>query len=179
MSTPSDERANDITAVPARNLRFGWWALLIFLAMGILLEALHGLKVGAYLDVGNHTRRAMWTLAHAHGALFSRVNIAFALTLRSLGLADAAWTRLASITLIAGSVCVPGGFFLGGLFFWRGDPGLGIVLAPIGGLLLLISVITTARGVQAATREWECFQGLGRMKTTRSCWLMGRPLDLK
>ena len=52
-----------------RHLRFGWWSLLGFLCLGFMLELLHGFKAGFYLDVSNETRRLMWTLAHAHGAL--------------------------------------------------------------------------------------------------------------
>jgi hypothetical protein len=59
-----------------RHLRAGWWGLLIYLGLGIALEMLHGFKIGFYLDVSNHTRRLMWTLAHAHGTLLALVNIA-------------------------------------------------------------------------------------------------------
>jgi len=54
-------------ALAERHLRFGWWALLGFLTVGLVLEAFHGFKVGLYLDVPNQTRRLMWTLGHAHG----------------------------------------------------------------------------------------------------------------
>ena len=63
-----------------RNLRFGWWSLLVFLSLGGVLETLHGFKVGWYVDVGNETRRLMFTLAHAHGTLLALVNIAAVLT---------------------------------------------------------------------------------------------------
>src|SRR5882757_6559314 len=65
-----------------RHLRFGWWTLLIFLTAGLALEALHGLKIGAYLNVSNETRRLMWTLAHAHGTLLGLVHLGFAATIR-------------------------------------------------------------------------------------------------
>src|SRR5882724_2082352 len=47
-----------------RNLRFGWWSLLVFLSLGGGLEILHGFKIGWYVDVGNEMRRLMFTLAH-------------------------------------------------------------------------------------------------------------------
>lgn len=134
----------------ARHMRFGWWMLLVFLTMGIGLEALHAFKAGFYLDVSQHTRRLMWTLAHAHGVLLGLVHIAFALTTRVLGTAAAQFSSLASACLIAASVAMPGGFFLGGLFFWEGDPGLGVLLVPVGGLLLLIAVGSIARSVHEA-----------------------------
>src|SRR4029078_9171068 len=64
-----------------RHLRFGWWALLVYLCMGIVLEALRAFKVWWYLDVANETRRLMWTLGHAHGTLLALINLAFAATL--------------------------------------------------------------------------------------------------
>ena len=51
------------------HLRFGWWSLLVFMTLGLMLEALHAFKMGVYLDVSSETRRLLWTLAHAHGAL--------------------------------------------------------------------------------------------------------------
>ena len=53
--------------IVTRHLRIGYWALALFVTMGLLLETLHAFKVGAYLDVQNETRRLMWRLAHAHG----------------------------------------------------------------------------------------------------------------
>lgn len=60
------------------HLRVGWWSLLVFLTLGLALEALHGFKLGWRLDVSNQTRPLTWTLAHAHGTLLATVNIAFA-----------------------------------------------------------------------------------------------------
>ena len=39
----------------------------VFGTLGLVLETLHGFKIGAYLDVSNETRRLMWRLAHVHG----------------------------------------------------------------------------------------------------------------
>ena len=43
---------------------------------------------------------------------------------------------LVSPLLIAASVLLPGGFFLGGCFIYESDPGLGIWLVPVGALCL-------------------------------------------
>ena len=67
-----------------RNLRFGWWSLLVFLSLGGVLEILHGFKIGWYVDVGSDMRRLMFTLAHAHGTALALVNIAAGLTARSV-----------------------------------------------------------------------------------------------
>lgn len=131
-----------------RHLRFGWWSLLVFLTLGLVLEALHGFKIDLYLNVANETRRLMWTLAHAHGTLLSVVNIAFGLTL-AIRQAPLARGMLVSRLLIAASILLPGGFFLGGLVIYAGDPGLGVLLVPLAGALLFAAVLLIARGVAA------------------------------
>jgi hypothetical protein len=127
-----------------RHLRFGWWSLLVFAALGLVLESLQGFKVRAYLDVSNETRRLMWTLAHAHGTLLAIVHIVFGLTWRTAP-ASMPNPQLVSSSLVAASVLLPGGFFLGGIGFYSGDPGLGVLLVPAGGLLLLVAVFGIAR----------------------------------
>ena len=127
----------------SRHLRFGWWMLLMFAALGLILESLQGFKVAAYLDVSNETRRTMWRLAHTHGTLLGAINILFALTLRSSPTAVVApWI---SMTLIAATLLLPLGFFLGGVVFYAGDPGLGVLLVPVGGVLLLVGLFWIAR----------------------------------
>jgi hypothetical protein len=122
--------------------------LLIFLTGGLALEALHGFKIEAYLKVTNETRRLMWTLSHAHGTLLGLVNLAFAATLRAIPAWPESNRRFASSALIAATVLIPAGFFLGGLFIYAGDPGLGILLVPVGGILLFAAVLWTARGLK-------------------------------
>jgi hypothetical protein len=129
-----------------RHLRFGWWSLCIFGALGLVLETLHGFKFGAYLDVTNETRRLMWTLAHAHGTLLGLVHLAFGLSLPFLRL-NPGRLRLASTSLIAASGLLPGGFFLAGIRFYEGDPGLGIIFVPVGAALLLLTTGLAATGV--------------------------------
>ncbi len=136
----------DVEAVARKQLHFGWWSLLVFLTLGFILEALHAFKVGAYLDVSNSTRRLMWTLAHAHGTLLALVNIAFGLTLQWLPAWEPRLRDFASTCLIAATLLIPGGFFLGGAYIHAGDPGIGIFLLPLGALLLFIGVLLTARG---------------------------------
>jgi hypothetical protein len=43
---------------------------------------------------------------------------------------------------------MPAGFFLGGVFVYAGDPGLGILLVPVGGILLFAAVFMTARALK-------------------------------
>jgi hypothetical protein len=127
-------------ALTRKHLQWGWWGLLIFLSLGIVLEALHGFKVGAYLNVGNETRRLMWRLAHAHGTMLSLMHMAFALTIPHLDkLADKQGRQL-SRCMMGASILMPAGFFLGGVVTYGGDPGLGIFLLPIGAFLLFVGV---------------------------------------
>jgi hypothetical protein len=126
--------------VAQRHLLIGWLALLFFLMLGIALEVLHGVKSGYYLDTRNATRRLMWTLAHAHGTLFSLVNIAFALSVSRLSREQARCVSVTSRGLTGALIVMPLGFFLGGLKLYGGDPGVGIFLVPVGALLLLLGV---------------------------------------
>jgi hypothetical protein len=128
-----------------RHLRFGWWSLFLFATLGLTLEALHGFKVRLYLDVSNDTRRLMWTLAHAHGTLLGIVHVIFGLMVRVAPEMSSRNLRATSSSLIAASVLLPGGFFLGGVVFYSGDPGVGAILVPIGAALLLWVVFQIAR----------------------------------
>ena len=146
----TEEQANrtlEMEDIATRHLQFGWWCLLCFLTLGIVLETMHGFKIGWYLDVGNDTRRLMGRLSHAHGTLLSVVNIVFALTLRSTGHRLGNAVRLASPCLLSAAILMPLGFLLGGIIIHGGDPGLGILLVPLGGFLLLVSVLSIAWGL--------------------------------
>ena len=125
---------------PRRHLRFGLYAFLVFTALGLGLESLHGFKVRAYLDLSNETRRLMWTLAHAHGTLLALVNVLFAVTLRLFPESGIPRVKSVSICLILATVLLPGGFFLGGFFFYAGDPGLGVLIVPVGAALLMAAI---------------------------------------
>jgi len=127
--------------------RIGWWALLVFAALGLGLESLQGFKIAAYLDASNETRRLMWRLAHTHGTLLAVVNILFALTLAARPPASTEGLARISGTLIAATLLLPIGFFIGGIVVYGGDPGLGVLLVPIGGVLLLLALFWIARGV--------------------------------
>jgi hypothetical protein len=130
-----------------RHLRAGWWGLLVFLLLGAVLETLHAFKVGAYLDVGNDTRRLMWRLAHAHGTLLALVNVAYGLTVRG-GYAPLTGERaIASPCLLAALVLIPLGFFAGGIVVHGGDPGIAVVLVPAGAVALALGVASVARAV--------------------------------
>jgi hypothetical protein len=133
-----------------RHLRLGWWWLLVFAGLGLILETLHGFKVGAYLNASNDTRRLMWRLAHAHGTLLGAVNILFGLTLRSGSGSTFRDLRTISLLLLSASVLLPVGFFLGGVQFYGGDPGLGVLVVPIAAVLLLAALFMIASGLRVS-----------------------------
>ena len=133
-----------------RHLRFGWWSLFAFLTLGVALETLHGFKLGWYLDVSSEMRRLMFTLAHAHGTLLALVNIAAGLTSRAVNGFELSGAE--SLALRWGSLLLPIGFLLGGLVVHDGDPGLGVLLVPVGALLLLYAVGAAAARMSRSLR---------------------------
>ncbi len=141
MKRPS-KQAPPVAELADRNLRFGWWSLLVFLSLGGVLETLHGFKIGWYVDVGNETRRLMFTLAHAHGTLLALVNIVAGLSGRIVE----RFTLRSSVSfaLIWAAILLPAGFFLGGIVTYDGDPGLGVWLVPVGAALLFYSIARIA-----------------------------------
>ena len=126
------------------HLRFGWWLLLVFVVLGSVLESLHGFKVAWYLDVGHESRRLLWRLSHAHGTFLALVNMGFAVTLWIQDCEATSQLMVASRCLLAAALLIPGGFFLGGTVIYAGDPGVGIILLPVGALLLIFAVGMTA-----------------------------------
>ena len=68
----------------------------------------------------------------------------FAATLHQVPSWSVRARKLASCLLFGGAFLLPVGFFLGGVFFHAGDPGLGIVLVPVGAAFLIVAVLLTA-----------------------------------
>jgi hypothetical protein len=131
-----------------RHARLGFGALLLFLTLGVLLEAFHGFKSGYYLDVTSEARRLSLRLAHAHGTLLALLHLIFALLLVSpLSPAERA-SRRAAACLSISLLLLPGGFLLGGLFARGADPGLGVLLVPLGAAFLFAAVAILWRGVR-------------------------------
>ena len=146
MGQADAEHDAQAAALTRRHVAIGWVMLLVYLSLGMVLEAFHGFKVRWYVDVNNETRRLMWTLAHAHGVLIGLIHIAFAATVHLRPQAQKQ-RPLASACLVLAGVLLPGGFLLGGLVIHQGDPGIGVFLTPIGGLLLFAAVAITVRGL--------------------------------
>lgn len=133
----------------ARHLAIGWWSLLFFVCVGVGLEVLHGFKVLGYLSADVTTRRLMWRLGHAHGALLALIHVVFGLTAPVLWTTeDTAWQRrasLASRALLVALILLPGGFFAAGAVLIDGEPNPGVLLVPLGAAFLFLGVAITAR----------------------------------
>ncbi len=124
-----------------RALLTGWLLLAFSLPLGLTLEALHAMKVPVYLD--SALRRELWTLAHAHGNLLGILCLVFAALGDRLGGEPLGRARLANL-LSVGAVLMPLGFLFGGILNREGDPSPGILLVPLGGLVLLLALLGAA-----------------------------------
>ena len=154
MSDPTEARG----AIVTRHMVIGWWSLLIFVVLGLVLESMHGFKVAWYVNSGEpETTRLMMRLAHAHGTFLSLVHLAFAWTVSQATGFQGRSRSVASRSVQAAGILVPAGFLLAGLPGFvktgglrlgglGGDPGLGIVLVPIGALVLTLALYLVARG---------------------------------
>lgn len=131
---PSDDRG----ARTARTL--GWSGLCAWAAIGLGLEAAHGLKLSVYLD--DELTRLLLTLAHAHGVGLSIVLILFAAHGAPL---LASGDRLTLRLLATGWALLPLGFALGAIAHPESDPGLAVWLVPPAGLALVAGLARVAK----------------------------------
>ena len=117
---------------PAGMICQGWISLAAWIVFGLLIEGLIGFRSPALLD--DSVRREMFRLAHAHGTLLNLVLITAAICARleliRLG-------RLTSLGLRTAVILLPIGFLLAGIWHFKDDPGVAILLVPLGALLLL------------------------------------------
>lgn len=120
--------------------RFGWISLLLWAIAGLALEAMHGWKIGAYLD--DELTRELLVLAHAHG-------VGLALVVLAWGEAGAPLfaERVdggASRALRIGAVLMPLAFALSSINHPEGDPNALVWIVPIGALLVIFALACTA-----------------------------------
>jgi hypothetical protein len=117
-------------------LAFVW--MTVWVGFGLVLDTLLGTKQLFYLT--DPVRREMWRLAHAHGVLLSAV---FVLVARLHGFGG----RISPERLMSlGFLLMPSGFFLGGLTPVETDPGAGVWLVPVGGLVYLLGLVSALLG---------------------------------
>lgn len=120
--------------------RFGWTALLGWALFGLALEAMHGWKVGPYLD--DAVARELLVLAHAHGVGLSIVVLAFGEA--GVPLFGEEGDGGASLLLRAGALLVPAAFALSAIDHPEGDPNLLVWLVPIGAVAIVLGLGRTA-----------------------------------
>ena len=113
-------------------IRQGWISLAAWIVFGLLIEGLIGFRSPVLLD--DSTRRDMFRLAHAHGTLLNLVLIAAAICAR---LDLIRFGRVTSLGLRAAVVLLPIGFLFAGMWHFKDDPGVSILLVPLGAVLLL------------------------------------------
>lgn len=135
----AEDREDDGT--PEALLRFGLAALVLFAAGGVALEALHGFKVSWYLRVEAEGRRELLVLGHAHGTLLALIVLVVTGLWPRLSRVAAARRRFAAASLRGATLLLPAGFLLGGVGAKGGDPGYGILLVPLGAVLLVAGLL--------------------------------------
>jgi hypothetical protein len=116
-----------------------WLSIAIWMSFGLLLESLIGFRVPAYLN--DPIRRELFRLAHTHGAL---LNIVLLLAAICIERGMVTGSKAAVWALRTGAVLMPVGFLLGGIWHFEGEPGLGVWLVPLGGILVIFGVADLA-----------------------------------
>ncbi|MCX4245946.1 hypothetical protein [Paraliomyxa miuraensis] len=122
----------------ARHLRLSLAIVALFLAMGVGLEAMLGLRVRAWFD--DPLRRELLRLGHAHGALLGLVNVALGWAMERLS-TPPPWATRIRLAALLGAVAVGLGFVGGGLWHAPTDPGPLVLLVPAGALLMVSSLV--------------------------------------
>lgn len=119
--------------------RFGFSSLLIWALFGTALEAMHGFKVGPYLD--DELARSMLRLGHAHGVGLAIVVLVYGVAGAPL-FADGG--RAAGRLLRIAAVLIPIGFALSAIGHPESDPGIAIFLVPPGAACLVTALAWAA-----------------------------------
>lgn len=119
-------------------LRQGFITLACWMTFGLFLEGLLGYKIPAYLN--DNIRRELFRLAHTHGALLSIVLIVITICLK-LDLFES--KNYSQFSLRIGTILMPSGFLLGGIWHYESDPGIAIWLVPIGGIMVIFGIVSS------------------------------------
>lgn len=123
-----------------RHLRLALAVTTLFLAMGLWLEAMLGLRAQGLHD--DALRREFLRLGHAHGALLGLLNVGLGLAMERLR-TPAAWATRIRPAALCGALAVGLGFVGGGLWHGPTDPGPLVLAVPAGAMLLVSSLGAT------------------------------------
>lgn len=124
-----------------RHVRMSIALLALFLASGLWLEAMFGLRAQGWVD--DTLRREFLRLGHAHGGVLSLVNLAAAFAMERLRTPDG-WARRARLALLCGAALVGVGFIGGGLWHGPTDPGPIVLIVPAGAMMCLAALAAIA-----------------------------------
>jgi hypothetical protein len=138
MAKGKSNPAGEQSASFSRMMFQGWASVAVWMSAGLLLEGLLGYKIPSYLN--DMQRRELFRLAHTHGAFLGLVLVAGALCVRR----GATPPRAASLSLSVGSVLMPLGFLLAGIWHPEGDPGPAIWIVPPSALLIIFGAFAFA-----------------------------------
>jgi len=116
-----------------------WLSIAVWMSFGLLLESLIGYRVPAYLR--DDLRREIFRLAHTHGALLNIVLLGAALAIDRRLVCP---SKAGLWSLRIGAILMPVGFLLGGIWHTESEPGIGVWLAPLGGVLVILGAVNLA-----------------------------------
>ncbi|MEP6847452.1 MAG: hypothetical protein ABI999_01260 [Acidobacteriota bacterium] len=119
--------------------RQGWIGVAFWISFGLLIEGLIGFRSPSYLS--DPVRRELFRLAHTHGTVLS-ILLLIALIYLAKNFITPPTAAIWSLRI--GTVLMPAGFLLGGIWHYESDPGVMIFLAPLGGLMVIFGVIAIA-----------------------------------
>jgi len=131
----SESSRRKVLCVSSMGLQ-GWLGFAIWMTFGLLLEGLLGYKIPAYL--ADPQRRELFRLAHSHGTLLSLLLVLAALW---IGRGHAVPNRAVCVSLRLGTILLPVGFLLAGIWHFESDPGFAIWLVPLGAVMVIFAVI--------------------------------------
>ena len=121
-----------------RHLRFSLALCAVFLAAGLWLEAMFGLRAGGWVD--DPIRREFLRLGHAHGGVLALLNLGLSWSMHRLRTPER-WARAARVAAWAGALAVGAGFMAGGLWHGATDPGPPVLVVPAGALSILAALV--------------------------------------
>lgn len=117
-----------------RHLRLSLVVVVLFLASGLALEAMLGLRTASWTE--DELRRELLRLGHAHGGILGLLNLGLSWAMERLA-TPRAWAVRIRVAGLSGALAVGLGFVGGGLWHGRTDPGPLVLAVPAGALLML------------------------------------------
>jgi hypothetical protein len=132
----------------SRVARQAWFGLAFWIAFGLLVEGLIGFRSPSYLQ--DSVRREVFRLAHAHGTVLHLLFLIAVYFVRA-GISSPPSAALWSLRL--GVLLMPLGFLLGGIWHYESEPGVGIFLSPLGGVMILFAVIAFAFSTSRVSQQ--------------------------